>query len=74
MTAATLIALVSQLFFQPPLAWLLSRHTALSVEGVWLAFPITNVTFAICSGAWFAFQGGFHNNHQSFHALLRHGK
>jgi putative MATE family efflux protein len=54
MTTAMLIALVSQLAFQPPLAWFLSRHTALGIEGLWLAFPITNVAFALLSIAWFA--------------------
>lgn len=37
------LTLVSQWIIQIPLAYLLSKHTALGITGIWWAFPITNI-------------------------------
>ena len=58
MLTAMVIALVSQWMFQFPLAYILSKHTALQATGLWWSFPITNITVAIVSVCWFA-QGGW---------------
>jgi putative MATE family efflux protein len=58
MLAAMVIALVSQFMFQFPLAYILSRHTALQASGLWWSFPITTILVALVSVCWFA-QGGW---------------
>jgi putative MATE family efflux protein len=54
MLIAMVIALVAQWMFQFPLAYVLSKHTALHAEGLWWAFPITNIFAATVSVCWFA--------------------
>jgi putative MATE family efflux protein len=54
MLIAMVIALVSQWMFQFPLAYVLSKHTALLVQGIWWSFPVTNIAVAIVSLCWFA--------------------
>jgi putative MATE family efflux protein len=58
MLVAMAIALVGQFLFQFPLAYILSKHTSLGAEGLWLSFPITSIAVAIVSVCWFA-QGGW---------------
>jgi putative MATE family efflux protein len=58
MFIAMLIAIVSQWVFQVPLAFVLSKGSALHDAGLWWSFPITNVATAIVSVLWFA-QGGW---------------
>jgi putative MATE family efflux protein len=58
MLAAMVIALVSQFMVQFPLAYILSKHTALEASGLFWSFPITIIIVAIVSVAWFA-QGGW---------------
>jgi len=43
MLNAMVIALVSQFMIQFPLAYVLSKHTPLGVDGLWWSFPVTNV-------------------------------
>jgi Na+-driven multidrug efflux pump len=40
---AMMLTLVSQWVLQFPLAYVLSKHTSLAAQGIWWAFPITNV-------------------------------
>jgi Na+-driven multidrug efflux pump len=54
MLIAMVIALVSQWMIQFPLAYVLSKHTALQAEGLWWSFPVTNIAVAIISVCWFA--------------------
>jgi Na+-driven multidrug efflux pump len=54
MLNAMVVALVSQFVIQFPLAYVLSKHTALGVDGLWWSFPATNVLIALVSLAWFA--------------------
>ena len=54
MLIAMVIALVAQWMIQFPMAYVLSKHTALQAEGLWWSFPITNVAVAIISICWFA--------------------
>ena len=54
MIPAMVIGLVSQWVLQIPLAFLLSRHTPLGVEGVWWSTPLTNVVTATVAALWFA--------------------
>ena len=42
-----LLTLVSQWVLLFPLAYGLSKHTALDVRGIWWAFPITNVVIGL---------------------------
>jgi putative MATE family efflux protein len=58
MLAAMVIALVSQFMLQFPLAYILSKHTALQAQGIWWSFPITTIVVALLSLCWFA-QGGW---------------
>jgi putative MATE family efflux protein len=54
MLIAMVIALVAQWMFQFPLAYVLSKHTTLHAEGLWWAFPITNIFAALVSVCWYA--------------------
>jgi Na+-driven multidrug efflux pump len=58
MLVAMVIAIVSQFMFQFPLAYVLSKHTALQAAGLWWSFPIANIASALVSVCWFA-QGGW---------------
>lgn len=49
-----IIALISQWVIQFPLAYVLSKHTALQAQGIWWSFPITNALVAMLSIGWFA--------------------
>jgi putative MATE family efflux protein len=51
---AMVLAIVSQWVMQFPLAFVLSKHTALQQTGIWWSFPVTNVAIALVSIAWFA--------------------
>jgi putative MATE family efflux protein len=52
--AAMLITLVSQWVLQFPLAYILSEHTSLHADGLWWAFPVSNVATCLIAGIWFA--------------------
>jgi Na+-driven multidrug efflux pump len=54
MLMAMVLAIVSQFVLQFPLAYVLSRHTALHEAGLWWSFPVTNVVVALVALAWFA--------------------
>jgi putative MATE family efflux protein len=54
MLVAMVIALVSQWMIQFPIAYVLSKHTALQSAGLWWSFPITNVIVSLVSICWFA--------------------
>lgn len=54
MLMAMVLAIVSQWVVQFPLAFVLSRHTALHQTGLWWSFPVTNVLVALIALAWFA--------------------
>jgi len=58
MLMSMVIALVTQFVFQFPLAYVLSKHTALDAAGVWWSFPITSIGAAVIAAGWFA-QGGW---------------
>ena len=47
MMTAMVLTLVSQWVFQFPLAYILAMHTALHVDGLWWAFPISNLLIVI---------------------------
>ncbi|HYD04239.1 MAG TPA: MATE family efflux transporter, partial [Reyranella sp.] len=47
MVMTMVLTLVSQWVLQFPLAYLLSKHTALGVLGIWWAFPIANAAIAL---------------------------
>ncbi|OIP54445.1 MATE family efflux transporter [Candidatus Gracilibacteria bacterium CG2_30_37_12] len=53
MMTTLVISLLSQWVIQFPLAYILSTHTSLGLEGIWYSFPITNVVVAIVSVLWF---------------------
>lgn len=54
MFESMILGLVSQWVLQFPLAYVLSKHTSLGANGLWWAFPITNVVMALVAGGWFA--------------------
>jgi putative MATE family efflux protein len=64
MLISMVIALVSQWMVQFPVAYVLSKHTALQAHGLWWSFPITNVIVAIVSICWFA-RGSWKNTRLS---------
>jgi len=47
MVVTMVLTLVSQWVLQFPLAYVLSKHTALGALGIWWAFPISNVIIAL---------------------------
>lgn len=49
MVVSMIIALVSIWVLQFPIAYVLSRHTTLGVQGLWLAFPSSNIIIALVS-------------------------
>lgn len=51
MVTPLLISLVSQWVLHFPLAYVLSNHTALGVDGIWWAFPVTNIAAALVTVA-----------------------
>ncbi len=55
-TTSMIITLTSQWIIQLPLAYLLSQHTSLGINGIWYAFPITNVIISIL--AFIVFKSG----------------
>jgi putative MATE family efflux protein len=54
MVVTMVLTLVSQWVLQFPLAYVLSMHTALGVQGIWWAFPATNVAIALVTLCVFA--------------------
>jgi MATE family, multidrug efflux pump len=53
-----ILAMVSLWVLQFPIAYVLSKHTALGETGLWWAFPIANVAIGCVAALWFA-QGGW---------------
>jgi putative MATE family efflux protein len=53
MLAAMTTSLVSQWVLALPLAYLLSKHTALGADGLWWALPLSNIVTACIAGALF---------------------
>ncbi|HEY2033798.1 MAG TPA: MATE family efflux transporter [Rhizomicrobium sp.] len=53
MLSAMSTSLISQWVLQLPLAYFLSKHTALGADGLWWALPASNVATAIIAGALF---------------------
>jgi putative MATE family efflux protein len=51
---ALMLTLVSQWVLQFPLAYILSHKASLGVDGIWWAFPISNVVIAVITVAVFA--------------------
>lgn len=51
--ASMVLTVVSQWVLQFPIAYLLSHKTDLGVNGLWWAFPVSNVLIALISVAWF---------------------
>ncbi|ANE52006.1 MATE family efflux transporter [Flavisolibacter tropicus] len=56
MFLSMIIALVSQWVLQFPLAYVLSRHSPLGTQGLWWAFPVTNLITALIT--WVIFRKG----------------
>jgi putative MATE family efflux protein len=51
--AAMVLSIISAWVIQFPLAYILSRHTSLGINGIWWAHPISMVTSALISLLWF---------------------
>lgn len=51
--AALVLTFISQWLLQFPLAYYLSRHTALGLSGIWWATPISNVVTAVLAALWY---------------------
>lgn len=47
MVTTMTLTLASQWVIQFPLAYILSKHTSLAANGIWWAFPVTNVITAL---------------------------
>ncbi|RYZ39650.1 MAG: MATE family efflux transporter [Sphingobacteriales bacterium] len=47
MVTAMILTLISQWVLQFPLAYVLSRHTSLGAQGIWTAFPASNIIIAL---------------------------
>ncbi len=59
--SAMVFALISFWVVQFPLAFVLSRFTSLGLEGIWWAFPISNIINSSLAYTWFL-KGGWQNN------------
>ena len=53
MLAAMATTLISQWLLQLPLAYFLSKHTAMAADGLWWALPVSNIATALMAGALF---------------------
>lgn len=53
MTTTMIISLISQWVIQFPLAYILSKHTSLGINGLWITFPITFFLTSILTFIWF---------------------
>jgi len=53
MMVTMILSIVGQWVLQFPLAYILSKHTTLGVNGLWLSFPISNVITALITIAWY---------------------
>lgn len=51
---AMMFAIISLWVLRFPLAYVLSKHTVLGVDGIWWAFPISNTLAAAAALVWFA--------------------
>lgn len=51
--ASMVLTVVSQWVLQFPIAFILSHKTSLGVDGLWWAFPVSNVIIAIITVIWF---------------------
>ncbi len=47
MVSTMVLTLISQWVLQFPLAYVLSKHTAMGERGIWWAFPVTNVIIVL---------------------------
>ncbi|WP_416307917.1 MATE family efflux transporter [Neptunicella sp. SCSIO 80796] len=54
MVNTMLLSLLAQWVFQFPIAYILSKHTALGAAGIWWSFAVTNILIALVSIVWFA--------------------
>lgn len=54
MVPAMIIGLVSQWVLQFPLAYVLAERMSLGADGLWWAFPVSNVMTAVIAGIWFS--------------------
>jgi putative MATE family efflux protein len=54
MVATMVLTLVSQWVLQFPLAYVLSKHTSLGIDGIWWAIPLANVIIALVTIVVFA--------------------
>lgn len=54
MVVTMTLALISQWVLLLPVAYLLSKHTSLGVDGLWWAFPISNVIMVPITIIWYA--------------------
>jgi putative MATE family efflux protein len=50
---AMILTIIGVWGLQFPVAWYLSRHTALGFHGLWWSFVISNVLSALLAGAWY---------------------
>jgi putative MATE family efflux protein len=51
--AAMVLSIIAAWVIQFPLAYILSRHTSLALNGIWWAYPISMVISAVASLLWF---------------------
>ncbi len=51
--AAMIIGLISQWVLQFPLAFVMAERLGMGTDGLWWAFPMTNVATATIAGIWF---------------------
>lgn len=54
MVATMVLTLVSQWVLQLPIAYVLSKHTALGIQGVWWSFVASNVIISLLTLAWYS--------------------
>ncbi|RZK56772.1 MAG: MATE family efflux transporter, partial [Hymenobacter sp.] len=50
---AMILTIIGVWGLQFPIAWYLSRHTALGFHGIWWSFVISNVLSALLAGVWY---------------------
>jgi Na+-driven multidrug efflux pump len=50
---AMILTIIGVWGLQFPVAWYLSRHTALGFHGLWWSFVVANVLSALLAGAWY---------------------
>lgn len=67
---AMVLGIISMFILEIPLAYFLSKWTNLAIDGIWWAFPITNVLMAGITWRWYQ-KGDWKNSQLTEKAIIQ---